>query len=226
MITNPPVAFQAVFHVAVDRFGERGGPVLLKIACFLLALGTMMGWLRQVRAPVIAWLIVLPLLFVLVQYRAQARPELVSYALSIVAMMLYYRAASRLTAGAIAPIAVLLLAWSYARAEAQALVPLEYSGFLWAALFGWLLFAEPVSWLVLLGAGLIDCLASDNHGDRRSLAAARLWLDELGANEHAQMLTHANASRLLADEPTLPVPPLPLDRGVFQRLRELLFGRR
>jgi protein-tyrosine phosphatase len=78
----------------------------------------------------------------------------------------------------------------------------------------------------LLAAGLIDCLASDNHGDRRSLAAARVWLDEMGATEHALMLTHANASRLLADEPTLPVPPLPLARGVFSRLRELLLGRR
>lgn len=51
--------------------------------------------------------------------------------------------------------AALLLAWAYARAEAQALVPLEYSGFLWAALFGWLLFGEPVRLPVLLGAGLI-----------------------------------------------------------------------
>ena len=78
----------------------------------------------------------------------------------------------------------------------------------------------------LLSAGLIDCLASDNHGDRRSLAAARVWLEEMGASEHAAILTHANAARILADEPTLPVPPLSLDRGVFQRLRELLFGRR
>jgi len=58
-------------------------------------------------------------------------------------------------AAVLALTAVLLLAWSYARAEAQALVPLEYSGFLWAALFGWLFFAEGVTWPVLLGAGLI-----------------------------------------------------------------------
>ena len=77
----------------------------------------------------------------------------------------------------------------------------------------------------LLAAGLIDCLASDNHGDRRSLAAARVWLEEMGATEHAQMLTHANAARVLADQPTLPVPPLRLGRGVMRRLRELLFGR-
>ena len=49
----------------------------------------------------------------------------------------------------------LLLAWSYARAEAQALVPLEYSGFLWAALFGWLFFAEAVSVPVIVGVVLI-----------------------------------------------------------------------
>ncbi len=58
-------------------------------------------------------------------------------------------------AAVLALAAVLLLAWSYARAEAQALVPLEYSGFLWAALFGWLFFAERVTWPVLIGAGLI-----------------------------------------------------------------------
>jgi protein-tyrosine phosphatase len=78
----------------------------------------------------------------------------------------------------------------------------------------------------LLAAGLIDCLASDNHGDRRSLAAARVWLEEMGADEHAQILTHSNAGRVLANEPPIPVPPLPLSRSVFQRLRELWFGRR
>lgn len=49
----------------------------------------------------------------------------------------------------------LALAWSYARAEAQVLVPVEYSGFAWAALFGWLFFAESVSPATLAGAVLI-----------------------------------------------------------------------
>jgi protein-tyrosine phosphatase len=78
----------------------------------------------------------------------------------------------------------------------------------------------------MLSEGLIDCLASDNHGDRRSLSAARVWLEEMGAEEHAQLLTHANAARALADQALIPVPPLSLGRGVFGRLRELLFGRR
>ncbi|GAA4044111.1 DMT family transporter [Parerythrobacter jejuensis] len=47
------------------------------------------------------------------------------------------------------------LAWAYARAEAQALVPIEYSGFLWASLFGWLFFAEQVTLPTIAGTLLI-----------------------------------------------------------------------
>ena len=49
----------------------------------------------------------------------------------------------------------MVLSWAYRRAEAQALVPLEYSGFLWAAGFGWLFFAEGLEVPVLIGAVLI-----------------------------------------------------------------------
>jgi S-adenosylmethionine uptake transporter len=48
-----------------------------------------------------------------------------------------------------------LLSWAYARAEAQVLVPIEYTAFLWAALLGWLIFAEPVGPATLAGAALI-----------------------------------------------------------------------
>lgn len=47
------------------------------------------------------------------------------------------------------------MSWAYGRAEAQVLVPLEYSGFLWAALFGWLYFREAVTGSTLAGAALI-----------------------------------------------------------------------
>lgn len=45
--------------------------------------------------------------------------------------------------------------WAYARAEAQVLVPMEYSGFLWAVLFGWLFFAETVTPTTVIGTALI-----------------------------------------------------------------------
>jgi S-adenosylmethionine uptake transporter len=49
----------------------------------------------------------------------------------------------------------MMFAWPYARAETQALAPLEYSGFLWAGLFGWLFFNEPVTGATFAGAALI-----------------------------------------------------------------------
>ncbi|MBX7494045.1 DMT family transporter [Qipengyuania sp. 1NDW9] len=51
--------------------------------------------------------------------------------------------------------AALFLAWAYARAEAQRLVPVEYTGFLWASLFGWLYFRETVGPTTVAGAMLI-----------------------------------------------------------------------
>ncbi len=58
-------------------------------------------------------------------------------------------------AAALAVGAALALAWAYARAEAQVLVPIEYTGFLWAALFGWLMFGEEVTSTTVVGAALI-----------------------------------------------------------------------
>jgi S-adenosylmethionine uptake transporter len=52
-------------------------------------------------------------------------------------------------------ISILMLAWAYARAEAQYLVSVEYTAFIWASLFGWLAFREPVLLTTLGGAALI-----------------------------------------------------------------------
>ncbi|WP_120716370.1 DMT family transporter [Tsuneonella amylolytica] len=49
----------------------------------------------------------------------------------------------------------MLFAWAYARAETQRLAPVEYSGFVWAALFGWLHFGEAVTGATVAGAVLI-----------------------------------------------------------------------
>lgn len=62
-----------------------------------------------------------------------------------------------------------MLAWAYARAETQALAPVEYTAFVWAALFGWLAFGEGVSAYTVTGALLIagGCLVAV----RRAVAA-------------------------------------------------------
>ena len=58
-------------------------------------------------------------------------------------------------AAALAFVSLILLSWAYARAEAQYLAPVEYTAFIWAALFGVLAFAEPVRPLTLAGAAMI-----------------------------------------------------------------------
>ncbi|WP_288485046.1 DMT family transporter [uncultured Novosphingobium sp.] len=61
--------------------------------------------------------------------------------------------------------ALSLFAWGYARAEAQVLVPIEYSAFIWAALFGWVFFHEPVGAVTLAGTALIvlGCWIGTRH---------------------------------------------------------------
>ncbi len=58
-------------------------------------------------------------------------------------------------AAGLAILAAMLFIWAYARSETQRLVPIEYTGFLWASLFGWLFFAEPIRPLTVAGAVLI-----------------------------------------------------------------------
>jgi S-adenosylmethionine uptake transporter len=58
-------------------------------------------------------------------------------------------------AASLAMLSLLLLSWAYARAEAQVLVAVEYTSFIWAAIFGWLVFSEAVTLAVLGGAVLI-----------------------------------------------------------------------
>jgi S-adenosylmethionine uptake transporter len=58
-------------------------------------------------------------------------------------------------AAVLATVSLLLLSWAYARAQAQILATSEYTGFLWAAVFGWSVYAEPVTLSTLAGAALI-----------------------------------------------------------------------
>jgi S-adenosylmethionine uptake transporter len=89
--------------------------------------------------PFIVILLLLP--FILI-FPPKAAPDLTQWGLLVGAAML-------------AMVSLLLLSWAYARAEAQILIPVEYTGFLWAALFGWLFFAEPLTVATLIGTALI-----------------------------------------------------------------------
>ena len=59
-----------------------------------------------------------------------------------------------------------LMSMAYRRAEIQKLTSIEYTAFIWGALFGWLFFAEGLSVQTLLGTGLIvaGCLVNLRRG--------------------------------------------------------------
>jgi S-adenosylmethionine uptake transporter len=67
---------------------------------------------------------------------------------------------------------LMLLSWAYARAEAQHLAPVEYTGFVWAALFGYAIFAEPVRPLTAVGAAMIvaACIFAARRGPQPGAA--------------------------------------------------------
>ena len=67
---------------------------------------------------------------------------------------------------------LLLLSWAYARAEASYLAATEYTSFLWAALFGWLVFGESVSLFTVAGAALIvaGCILAARRPEEASPA--------------------------------------------------------
>lgn len=68
-------------------------------------------------------------------------------------------------AAALATASLFLLSWAYARAEASYLAPTEYTAFLWATLFGFLVFGEVPSLFTVAGAGLIvaGCVMAARH---------------------------------------------------------------
>lgn len=67
-----------------------------------------------------------------------------------------------LLAAMLATVSLLLLSWAYARAEASYLAPVEFTGFLWAGLWGFVLFDEEIGLATLAGALMIviGCLVA------------------------------------------------------------------
>jgi protein-tyrosine phosphatase len=77
----------------------------------------------------------------------------------------------------------------------------------------------------LVALGYVDIIASDTHGDARSLVPVRDWLLEVGTTHQADLLTRDNARRLLANEALEAVPPLVVRRGMLEQLKRLVLGR-
>ncbi|QFU75618.1 DMT family transporter [Halioglobus maricola] len=69
---------------------------------------------------------------------------------------------------ALGVLSLLCLSWAYGKAEAKTLIPVEYTAFIWASLFGWLMYGEKLTLITLAGTALIviGCLlAARQHPD-------------------------------------------------------------
>ena len=76
----------------------------------------------------------------------------------------------------------------------------------------------------LVQAGCASIVASDNHGDARSVAAAVEWLSSHGGAPQAQLLAVDNPNSILHDLPLAEVPPLRLRRSLYTQLKDFLVG--
>jgi protein-tyrosine phosphatase len=74
----------------------------------------------------------------------------------------------------------------------------------------------------LLQAGCAGIVASDNHGDRRTVFAALEWLGRHGGARQAQLLAVENPTAVLAGEPVAPVPAMRIRTSMFTRLKDVL----
>lgn len=108
----PPFIFDVLLGWLVTQFGFEPGFQVYKLISFMLVFGLVVFFLRKLRAPVVVYCLVLPLLVVLLQLRSIVRPELISYGFIVLAVMLYYRARSGMSTANMLPIVALMLVWS------------------------------------------------------------------------------------------------------------------
>ena len=69
-------------------------------------------------------------------------------------------------------------------------------------------------------------MASDNHGDWRSVHAAVEWLRSHGGMVQAQILAFDNPAAILANRALTPVPPMRIRRSLYSMIRGFLVGGR
>jgi hypothetical protein len=111
-INLPSFVFDRGLYMLVDWLGLETGFKTYKFTSMLLVLIMTVVWLYRNKSPVLVYCLVLPLLVASLQFRATVRPELISYSLLILSLLLYERARSGVTVRNMLPIVALMLLWS------------------------------------------------------------------------------------------------------------------
>jgi protein-tyrosine phosphatase len=78
----------------------------------------------------------------------------------------------------------------------------------------------------LVGEGLADILAGDNHGDDRTVATGARFLQAQDGGEQVELLAVRNPAAILEDQEVMPVPPIRIRQSWMSRIKEFLEGSR
>ncbi len=111
-IAGPAYIFQATLAWLVTLTGLEPGFQIYRFASFILVLSLFIVFLRSLRASVLVYCLVLPMVVVLLQFRSLARPELIGYGFTVIAVMLYYRAGDKLSVAGVLPMIGLIFVWA------------------------------------------------------------------------------------------------------------------
>lgn len=111
-ISGSPFMFQAMLYFIVSLFGLDTGFTVFRMLCFALILGLALLLLRQVKAHAMVYAVVFAIIAYLLQLRAFVRPELLSLAFSVMALMLYFRAEGGISVKHVMPMVLLMWVWS------------------------------------------------------------------------------------------------------------------
>ncbi len=201
-VLSPPILFQAALHWFVSQLGVDGGYHAFKLVFFALTLGLVLTYLRRVRAPVFVYCIVLPMVVALVELRAMVRPELLSYSLSVVALMLYWRAGHEISSRTMWPVVLLMCFWTNYHAPIVGYV-IFFGLFVDAAMVQWRERTPRAAWLQWLGWGVLVVAVGAlrpgfTHPVLQNLAFDPDWKRYISEYQSALLYINSAAAYLLA----------------------------
>jgi len=110
-IVDPPFMFQVVIYGFVSLFGLITGFKAFVFFSSVLTSGMFMLWIRRIRAPVPILAICIFMLLAFLQLRVMVRPELLSYSLMILALILYEKTRKEPSHQNFLYIAIFMLFW-------------------------------------------------------------------------------------------------------------------
>ncbi|KAA9129749.1 hypothetical protein F3N42_14525 [Marinihelvus fidelis] len=101
-----------IYYELVNLFGLDGGAYAMRMLSWSLTFGLMLFWMRKIKAPAVAFVLVLPLLTVALIQRPLIRPELLSYPLIVISVILYEHARQIINWRTMLPIILLMVVWT------------------------------------------------------------------------------------------------------------------